>query len=104
MTSRQDCLALQKVVCSECELVEQIWIYGNSYENFLVAVVIPDEKHFKSFASQAGAQGSSLEELCKDSKVTLLKKNPHTHTHILLIYLLPFRSSIRPFQSSSTKV
>ena len=54
---------------SECDLVEQIWIYGNSYENFLVAIVVPDEKNFKSFASQAGGQGSGTEELCKDSKV-----------------------------------
>lgn len=57
-------------ICSECELVEQIWIYGNSYENFLVAVVIPDEKQFKSFASQNGGEGSSTEELCKDSKAS----------------------------------
>jgi long-chain acyl-CoA synthetase len=55
-------------VYSECSLVEQVWIYGNSYENTLVAVVVPDEKSFKSFAQQAGAQGSSIEELCKDPK------------------------------------
>lgn len=50
--------------------MEQIWIYGNSYENFLVAVVIPDEKQFKSFASQNGGQGSNVEELCKDAKAS----------------------------------
>lgn len=63
-------LTYVRLVCSECELVEQIWIYGNSYENFLVAVVVPDEKNFKSFASQSGGQGSSTEELCKDAKVS----------------------------------
>jgi len=57
------------VLCSGCGLVEQIWIYGNSYESTLVAVVVPDEKSFKSFAQQAGAQGSTIEELCKDPKV-----------------------------------
>ena len=52
--------------------MEQIWIYGNSYESVLVAVVVPDEKNFKSFAQQAGAQGSTIEELCKDPKVCSL--------------------------------
>ena len=50
-------------------MVEQIWIYGNSHESVLVAMVVPDEKNFKSFAQQAGAQGSTIEELCKDPKV-----------------------------------
>ena len=56
--------------------MEQIWIYGNSYENFLIAVVVPDEKHFKSFASQNGGQGSSIDDLCKDPKVS---RSPVNH-------------------------
>jgi hypothetical protein len=42
-----------------------------------VAVVVPDEKSFKSFAQQAGAQGSSIDELCKDPKVRTAFGSPY---------------------------
>ena len=56
------------VACSECPLVEQIWIYGNSYESYLVAIVVPIERELKSWASSAGISGS-VEEICKNPKV-----------------------------------
>lgn len=64
-------------VCSGCPLVEQVWIYGNSYESFLVAVVVPDEKEFVPFAKSNQLDGS-FEELCKNPKVRFLRypKNP----------------------------
>ncbi len=42
-------------------------VYGNSFENVLVAVVVPDKKALESWASSNGA--GSFEELCKNSKV-----------------------------------
>ena len=48
--------------------MEQIWIYGNSYESYLVAIVVPVERELKSWASSAGISGS-IEEICKSPKV-----------------------------------
>jgi long-chain acyl-CoA synthetase len=52
---------------SETGIVEQIWVYGNSYESYLLAVVVPKERDLKSWASSAGVSGS-FEEICKDPK------------------------------------
>lgn len=87
--------------CSECNLVEQVWIYGNSYESTLVAVVVPDEKSFKSFAQQAGAQGSTVEELCKDPKVGLYVMHP-VHTPKGLLSTVIFSLEASPDVQSSS--
>jgi long-subunit acyl-CoA synthetase (AMP-forming) len=44
-------------------------VYGNSYENVLVAVVVPDKKALTAWASDNGLGGASFEELCDNSKV-----------------------------------
>jgi long-chain acyl-CoA synthetase len=51
----------------DTDIVDQIWVYGNSFENVLVAVVVPDKKKLESWASSNGASGS-FEELCKNPK------------------------------------
>ena len=38
-------------------LVEQVWVYGNSFENILVAVVVPNEEALKAWASQNDVEG-----------------------------------------------
>ncbi|KAI3429472.1 hypothetical protein D9Q98_005564 [Chlorella vulgaris] len=48
--------------------VEQIWVYGNSFENSLVAVVVPTPAKLQAIAAQVGAKGS-VEELCHDGSV-----------------------------------
>lgn len=44
-------------------------MYGNSYENVLVAVVVPDKKALTAWASDNGLGNASFEELCNNSKV-----------------------------------
>ncbi len=51
-------------------MVEQVWVYGNSYENFLVGVAVPDKGELTKWASSNGAS-SNLEELCKNPKVLI---------------------------------
>jgi long-chain acyl-CoA synthetase len=53
---------------SDTDVVEQIWVYGNSYENVLVAVVVPDKKALTAWASDNGLGNASFEELCNNSK------------------------------------
>ncbi len=38
-------------------MVDQIWVYGNSYESTLVAIVVPDKKVLLAWAKEAGVPG-----------------------------------------------
>ena len=42
--------------------MEQVWVYGNSYENFLVGVAVPDKGELQKWAKGNGAS-SDLKEL-----------------------------------------
>ncbi|XP_041022164.1 long chain acyl-CoA synthetase 1-like isoform X1 [Juglans microcarpa x Juglans regia] len=44
-------------------IVEDIWVYGNSYKSMLVAVVVPHEENTKKWAYSNGHMGS-FSELC----------------------------------------
>lgn len=44
-------------------IVEDIWVYGDSFRSMLVAVVVPYEENTIRFAYQNGHRGS-LSELC----------------------------------------
>ena len=48
-------------------LVEQIWVYGNSFESILVAVVVPNEDTLKTWASQNGIEGD-FAAICRDKR------------------------------------
>ncbi|KAM3265527.1 long chain acyl-CoA synthetase 1 [Capsicum annuum] len=44
-------------------IVEDIWVYGDSFKSMLVAVVVPHEGNIKKWADQNGHKGS-IPELC----------------------------------------
>jgi hypothetical protein len=48
--------------------VEQIWVYGNSFESQLVAVVVPVAARLEAIGAAVGARGPA-EELAKDERV-----------------------------------
>ena len=52
----------------DCSLVEQVWVYGNSYENFLVGVAVPDKGELTKWAKSNGLS-SDLKQLCNEPKV-----------------------------------
>ena len=54
-------------------LVEQVWVYGNSFESTLIAVVVPVESELMSWAKSAGLSGG-FAEVCRD---------PHASKHVL---------------------
>jgi len=39
------------------QFVKQIWVYGNSFKRYLVAVVVPDEEYLPIWAKQNGLEG-----------------------------------------------
>ncbi len=71
-------IAVERVenVYKGCSLVEQIWVYGNSFESFLVAVVVPQEKPLRALAAEIGVQGADTVPL------QVLTHTTHEHTRI----------------------
>ena len=57
-----------------CPLVGNIYVYGDSYQSFLVAVVIPSEYHLRECMREHGMaeEGISFAELCKKPEVKAL--------------------------------
>ena len=51
--------------------MEQVWVYGNSYESTLVAIVVPQKHELMGWAKQNG-QGSSFEEVVRTPDVCAL--------------------------------
>ncbi|XP_040380952.1 long chain acyl-CoA synthetase 4-like isoform X2 [Oryza brachyantha] len=47
--------------------IDSIWVYGNSFESFLVAVINPNQQALENWAKQNGIAGS-FSELCKNSR------------------------------------
>ncbi|KZV17752.1 long chain acyl-CoA synthetase 2-like [Dorcoceras hygrometricum] len=54
-------------VYSRCPLVTSIWVYGNSFESFLVAVVVPERKPLEEWAEKNQEKGD-FRSLCGNSK------------------------------------
>ncbi|XP_058069169.1 probable CoA ligase CCL6 [Magnolia sinica] len=52
---------------SRCPLITSIWVYGNSFESFLVAVVIPDRKVLEDWAVTYNEVGD-FESLCRNPR------------------------------------
>eukprot|EP01018_Ginkgo_biloba_P025307 Gb_32132 [translate_table: standard] len=50
-------------VYSQCSCIDGIWIYGNSFEPFLVAVVVPNQQQAEIWAEVKGEKGD-FNELC----------------------------------------
>ncbi|KAI0525292.1 hypothetical protein KFK09_004685 [Dendrobium nobile] len=52
----------------QCPLVASIWVYGSSFESFLVAVAIPEQKALEEWAESNQVYAGSFEDLCKHQK------------------------------------
>lgn len=61
-----------EVVLNKFELVGQSFVYGDSLQAHIVAVVVPDWETLNPWAQQNGFKHSSLEEVCADPKVNAL--------------------------------
>lgn len=49
-----------------CKLISQIFVYGDSFQSFLIAVVVPNEKHVRAkWGKDKGLDGLSFEEICE---------------------------------------
>ncbi|KAF7810939.1 long chain acyl-CoA synthetase 2-like [Senna tora] len=51
----------------QCPLIASIWVYGNSFESFLVAVVVPEKKAIEDWAEKHNLTGD-FRSLCENLK------------------------------------
>jgi long-chain acyl-CoA synthetase len=51
----------------QCQVIDAIWVYGNSFESTLVAVAVPNEKALMDWASSNGEDGN-FTTVCKSKK------------------------------------
>ncbi|KAG0610145.1 hypothetical protein M758_7G041600 [Ceratodon purpureus] len=54
-------------IYGQCEAVDQIWVYGNSFEATLLAVCVPNEAALTEWAKSNGVEGD-FAQICKDPK------------------------------------
>ncbi|CAA0830912.1 Long chain acyl-CoA synthetase 2 [Striga hermonthica] len=54
-------------VYSQCPLVSSVWVYGDSFESFLVAVVVPEIKALEDWAANNQEKGD-FQSLCGNTK------------------------------------
>ncbi|KAJ8645698.1 hypothetical protein MRB53_007446 [Persea americana] len=52
---------------NRCSLITSIWVYGNSFESFLVGVTVPDQKALEDWAS-ANHETGDFASLCNNTK------------------------------------
>jgi long-subunit acyl-CoA synthetase (AMP-forming) len=50
-----------------CVTLDQIWVYGNNFESFLVSVVVPERQALEEWAA-ANNKAGGFSELCNDIK------------------------------------
>ncbi len=69
--SQGEYIAVEKLeqVFKRCNLLEELWVYGNSLESLLVAVVVPARKHLMEWAEAQGVKGGwRCAAQCSDDK------------------------------------
>lgn len=50
-------------------LVGQCFVYGDSFQNYVVAIVVPDEEPVRMWAQKAGLEKLSFAELCRSPQL-----------------------------------
>jgi long-chain acyl-CoA synthetase len=57
---------------SKSLLIAQIFVYGNSYEADLIAIIVPDRDQAMKWAKAMKMDGQSFEDVCKDERFKMV--------------------------------
>lgn len=52
-----------------CPFVDNICIYGDSYHNYVIAIIAPQAKALENLAKSQGKDGWTREQLCRDPAI-----------------------------------
>ncbi|PAV90113.1 hypothetical protein WR25_05731 [Diploscapter pachys] len=65
-------ISLAKVECAllNCPLLDNICVYGDSFADYVVALVIPNQKHLERIAKEVGEGSTDMKAMCENQKVT----------------------------------
>ncbi|OIV94002.1 hypothetical protein TanjilG_07550 [Lupinus angustifolius] len=55
-------------IYGQVPIIESIWVYGNSFESFLVAVVNPRKQALEQWAHENDIKSDDFDSLCEDSR------------------------------------
>lgn len=72
--SQGEYIAVEKVeeIYKKCPAVDQIWVYGDSFQSFLVGVVVPQLPYVKKWAEENGVQGEPAEVVKNEGLIKAL--------------------------------
>jgi len=64
-------IAVEKIenVVTQSLMIGQVFVYGDSFQSALVAIVVPDEEALDKWATDSGIGASSIVELCKTKEL-----------------------------------
>ncbi|PAV72808.1 hypothetical protein WR25_07197 isoform A [Diploscapter pachys] len=64
-------VSLAKVGCAllNCPLLDNIYVYGDSFADHIVALVIPNQKHLEKIAKEVGEESTDMKAMCENQKV-----------------------------------
>ncbi|VDM65497.1 unnamed protein product, partial [Strongylus vulgaris] len=75
-------VSLARVECAllNCPIIDNVCVYGCSFEDNTVALVVPNQKHLEKIAEQIGEESRDLKTMCRNEKITaefLKQMNEH---------------------------
>ena len=57
---------LENIYC-QCPIIQQIFVYGDSLQNFILAVIVPDMHAAKKYAEEKGLSTENMLEVINDA-------------------------------------
>ncbi|CAJ0597722.1 unnamed protein product [Cylicocyclus nassatus] len=64
-------VSLARVECAllNCPIIDNVCVYGNSYEDNTIALVVPNQKHLEKIAEQVGEESRDMKTMCANEKI-----------------------------------
>jgi len=71
---------LVESIYAKNKFIENVFIYGDSLQSAVVAIIVPDKEVLEEWAKQNGFENKSFQELCEDPKVIAMVSKDTVNT------------------------